>query len=134
MFMALGAALACNACGGSDQRSAEEPSLPRALASDLAETSEAIADALDAGDVCGAAQLADELKNAVDAAVASGQVPAELEAELEGTVLELQNGVNCTAEPEEQEEEDEGEKDKGKKKGHDKDDDGVTLSTTTEED
>jgi hypothetical protein len=138
MFIALGAALACSACGGSDQRSAEEPSLPRALASDLADTSEAIADALDAGDVCGAAELADELKNAVEAAVESGQVPAEFQGELEGTALELQNGVNCTAEPEEQEEKDEGENGKGengegKKKGHDKDDEGITLSTTTEE-
>lgn len=133
MLAALSLALILGACGGSEQRSAEEPSLPRGLASDLADTSEAIADALDAGDVCGAAQLADELKNAVEAAVASGQVPAELQGELEGTALELQNGVNCTAEPEEQEEKDEGENGKGKKKGHDKDDEGITLSTTTEE-
>jgi hypothetical protein len=136
MFIALGAALAGSACGGSDQRSAEEPSLPRALASDLADTSEAIAAALDAGDVCGAAGLADELKNAVDAAVASGQVPPEFESELEGTALELQNGVNCPAEPEEEVEEEqgnEGENGEGKKKGQDKDD-GITLETTTEED
>jgi hypothetical protein len=120
------------ACGGSDQTSAEEPSLPSALASDLAATSDSIADALDAGDVCGAAAIADELKNAVDAAVASGQVPPELQRELEDAALELQNGVNCTEEPEEEDDE------KGK---HDKDadgitldDDGITLDTTTEED
>ena len=130
MFIALAAALACSACGGSGQRSAEEPRLPPALASDLAERSDAIAAALDAGDVCGAAGLADELKNAVDSAVASGQVPPELQRELEGAALELQNGVNCTAEPEEEKDEDEN--DKGKKKGHDKDD-GITLETTTEE-
>lgn len=132
--MVLGAALVCNACGGSDQRSAEQPSLPRGLASELADTSEAIADALDAGDVCGAAQLADELETAVEAAVASGQVPAELQGELEGTALELQNGINCTPEPDESDEEpDEKEKEKGKKKGHDDDDATVTIGTTTEE-
>ena len=131
MFIALAAALACSACGGSDQRSAEEPRLPPALASDLAESSDAIAAALDAGDVCGAAGLADELKNAVESAIASGEVPAELQRELEGAALELQNGVNCTAEPAD-EKKDEDENDKGKKKGHDKDD-GITLETTTEE-
>ena len=99
MFIALAAALACSAWG-LDQRSAE-PRLPRALASDLAESSDAIAAALDAGDVCGAAGLADEPKNAADSAVASGQVPAEFSASFEGAALELQNGVNCTAEPEE---------------------------------
>ena len=134
IVIALGAALAPTSCGGSDQSSAEEPRLPRALASDLAETSEAIADALDAGDVCGAAGLADQLKDAVDAAVAAGRVPAEFRGELEQAALDLQNGVNCEAPPEEEdgEEGEEGENGEGKKKGHDKTDT-VTVGTTTEE-
>jgi hypothetical protein len=129
-LIALGAALAITSCGGSSQTSADEPRLPRAVASDLAERSEAIAAALDAGDVCGAAALADELKDAVDAAVAAGRVPAEFQGELEETALELQNGVNCTEEPEE---ENKGEdKGNGEKKGHDDETTtlGVTVSTT----
>jgi hypothetical protein len=59
-------------------------------------------------------------------------VPPELQRELEGAALELQNGVNCEAEPKEEEDKDEDENGKGKKKGHDKDD-GITLETTTEE-
>lgn len=133
IVIALGAALAPASCGGSDQSSAEAPKLPRALASDLADTSEAIADALDAGDVCGAAGLADQLKDAVDAAVSAGQVPPELRGEVEQAALDLQNGVNCPAPPEEEEED--GEKGKGKKKGHDKETTTVgTTVTTTEED
>jgi hypothetical protein len=131
IVIALGAALAPASCGGSD--SGEAPKLPRALAADLADTSEAIADALDAGDVCGAAGLADQLKDAVDEAVSAGQVPPELRGEVEQAALDLQNGVNCPAPPEEEEEE--GEKGKGKKKGHDKETTTVgTTDTTTEED
>jgi hypothetical protein len=139
IVIALGAALASTSCGGSDQSSAEAPRLPRALASDLADTSEAIADALDAGDVCGAADLADQLKDAVDAAVSAEEVPPELRGELEQTALELQNGVNCEAPPEEEQDEGEenGENGQGKKKGHDKEGTDTlgttTIGTTTEE-
>jgi hypothetical protein len=108
---------------------AEEPALPRAIASDLASQSDAIADALDDEDVCRAAELADELKDAVDAAVAGGRVPPAFQRELEQTATELQNEVNC------EEHENRG-KGKGKKKGHDNDGEtttlGTTVSTTTE--
>ena len=132
-LIALGAALASASCGGSSQSSAEEPKLPPALASGLAERSEAIADALDAHDECGAANLADDLKDAVDAAVASGRIPPEFQGELEETTVELQNGINCTEEPEKKHE-DKG-KDKGKKKGHEDEtttheDETTTLGTT----
>jgi hypothetical protein len=137
IVIALGAALAPTSCGGSDQSSADAPKLPRALASDLADASEAIADALDAGDVCGAAGLADQLKDAVDAAVSAGQVPSELQGELQQAALDLQNGLNCPARPEEEEPE-EGENAQGKKKGHDETGTvtlgTTTLGTTTEED
>ena len=133
-LIALGAALASTSCGGSSQSSADEAGLPRAVASDLAERSEAIAAALDAGDVCGAATLADELRDAVDAAVAAGRIPPEFQGELEDTAVELQNGVNCTPEPEEEPEEEDKDEDKGKgkKKGHEEETTtlGETVSTT----
>jgi hypothetical protein len=128
-LIALGAVLALTACGGSDQISAETPRLPRALANELADLSEQVAAALDAGDVCGAAGLADELESAVETAVAEGDVPPELRPELEAAAVELQNGINCPPEPEEEEQN--GESGKGKNKGHDTDTDTGTGSTTT---
>jgi hypothetical protein len=116
-------AIALAGCGGSTRTSAQEPALPRAVAKDLAAKSDQIANALDSGDVCGAASLA------VDAAVSSGRVPPAFQDELEQTATDLQNEVNC----EEQKQDDKG---KGKKKGRDEDEtttQGTTLSTTTEE-
>jgi hypothetical protein len=82
--------------------------------------------------VCGAAGLADQLKSATDDAIAAGQVPAELQGELETATVELQNEINCPVEPEEEEEDEHGNEGKGKKKGHDKDET-TTIETTTEE-
>jgi len=104
--------------------------LPRAVANDLAAKSDQIAAALDSGDRCGAAELADRLKDAVDAAVSGGQVPPAFQDELEQTATDLQNEVNC-------EEKKEGDKGKGKKKGQGDETTtamlGTTASTTTEE-
>jgi hypothetical protein len=106
--------------------------LPRAVANDLAAKSDQIADALDSGDRCGAARLADRLKDAVEAVVSGGQVPPAFQHELEQTATDLQNEVNC----EEQKNSDKG-KGKGKKKGHVDETtttmQGTTVSTTTEE-
>jgi hypothetical protein len=126
----LSLVIALAGCGDSTRTSAEEPALPRAVATDLAAKSDLVADALDSGDVCGAAVLADRLKDAVDAAVSGGRVPPTFQDELEQTATDLQNEVNC----EEQQKEDD--KGKGKKKDHDEDETttlGTTLSTTTEE-
>jgi hypothetical protein len=126
---ALSLAIALAGCGDT-RTSAEEPALPRAVANDLAARSDQIAAALDSGDVCGAAELADRLKDAVEAAVSGGRVPPAFQDELEQTATDLQNEVNCE---EPQKEEDKG---KGKKKGHGEDQTttlGTTLSTTTEE-
>jgi hypothetical protein len=123
-------AIALAGCGDSTRTSAEEPALPRAVANDLAAKSDQIAAALDSGDVCGAAGLADRLKDAVEAAVSGGRVPPAFQDELEQTATDLQNEVNC----EEQQKQDD--KGKGEKKGHDEDETttlGTTLSTTTEE-
>lgn len=128
---ALTLAFVLAACGGGSTVNAEGPALPRSVADDLAGRSDQIADALDGGDVCGAAHLADELKDAVDAAVAGGRIPPAFQDELERTASDLQNQVNCE-EKKEHKDEDE---DKGNKKGHDDETTtlGTTVSTTTEE-
>jgi hypothetical protein len=89
-----GAVLALAACGGGDARP-EESGLPRAVAERLAQESEAIADKLDAGDVCGAAQQADTLVDSVEQAIAAGDVPDAFQPELTANAQQLQNDVNC---------------------------------------
>ena len=131
---ALSLAIALAGCGSSSETTAGKPALSRGLANALADKSDEIASALEGNDECGAARLADELKDAVDAAISNGQVPAALRGELVRTSTDLQNEVNC---PEEHSNEDKG-KGKGEKKGHDEKDDatttlGTTVSTTTEE-
>ena len=123
---ALSFAIALVACGGGSQTAAQEPALPAALAGSLADKADEIASALDGGDQCGAARLADELKDGVEAAISGGQVPAALRGELERTATELQNEVNCEEKPKEEHE------DKGEKKGHDKQGETTTVGTTTE--
>jgi hypothetical protein len=122
---ALSFAIALVACGGSSQTTAGQPALPKAVANSLADKADEIASALESGDQCGAARLADELKHGVEAAVSGGQVPAVLRGELERNATELQNEVNCEEKPKEEEH-----GDKGKKKGHDKNDGTTTLGTT----
>jgi hypothetical protein len=95
---AMGAVLALAACGGEDARP-EEPTLRPGLAERLAEQSEAIADKLDAGDACGAAQEADILNNQAQAAIDAGEVPPAFQSELMSTVNELVNTVNCPQPP-----------------------------------
>jgi hypothetical protein len=119
-------ALATTGCGGGG-RSAEtttpRPTLPRTVAEDLAARSDAVADALDAGDVCTAAVRADELSDATVAAINNGQVPQEFQEDLQARANELVNAVNCPARPtttEENEEETGQGKGRGKKKGHGK--------------
>jgi hypothetical protein len=114
-------AIALAGCGGGSSPTTAQAELPRALADDLASKSDSIADALDAGDQCKAAQLADELKNAVEAAVSGGQVPSAFQGELVRNATDLQNEVNCDEKKHE---------DKGKKEGHKQDGETTTLGTT----
>jgi chromosome segregation ATPase len=90
-----GAVLALAACGGGGDARPEEPTLPRGLAERLAQESEGIADQLEAGDQCGAAEQADVLEDAVEQAIADGDVPDAFQAELTATARKLQNDVNC---------------------------------------
>lgn len=94
-----GAVLALAACGGGDDARPEEPGISPGVAERLAQESEAIADKLDAGDVCGAAQQADVLVSSVEQAIAGGDIPEAFQAELTTAATNLQNDVNCPAEP-----------------------------------
>ena len=129
---ALALALALAGCGGGTQRQADSSAIPRAVADRLAGQSEAIVAALDAGDTCGAATKADDLKDAAEQAISAGEIPAAYQDDLESAVVNLQNTVNCTDEGGDGSEEDPGKGDgKDKGKGHDKHDDGVTIGTDT---
>ena len=123
----LAVVLALAGCGGATPTQTESASIPRSVADRLAAQSESIAAAWEAGDTCGAAQQADDLKHAADEAIAAGDIPAAYQDELESAVENLQNTANCTEEGDE----DEQGKGKGKAKGHDKHDEGVTITTDT---
>jgi hypothetical protein len=126
----LGAAVAvalCLAGCGSDpeRRPTPEPTLPHSLAVVLAQRSEAIATALDAGDGCAALTLARELQQRTIAAINAGRVDAALLEPLQGRVNELVDRIECVPQPAPQSGEDEEERENGKgtgkgKKGHGK--------------
>ena len=124
-LVSLALALALAGCGGATTQT-ESSAIPRSAANKLAAQSESIAAAWEAGDACGAAQQADDLRHTVEDAVAAGEIPAAYQDELEAAVENLQNTANCTDEGEEDKEHG-----KGKAKGHDKDDEGVTITTDT---
>jgi hypothetical protein len=123
----LAVVLALAGCGGATPTQTESAAIPHSVADRLAAQSESIAAAWEAGDTCGAAQQADDLKHAADEAIAAGDIPAAYQDELESAVENLQNTANCTEEGDE----DEQGKGKGKAKGHDKHDEGVTITTDT---
>ena len=124
---AAGCALTLAGCGGGTEATPSESTIPAPIAEDLATRSEEIAATLEGGDVCGAAKQADELNDAVNDAMAEGQIPKALQEELQNVVAELVNGVNC----EQPEEEEENGKGKGKDKDKDKDEDESAPTTTT---
>jgi hypothetical protein len=137
-------ALAASGCGGGE-RSAQttappRPTLPRTVAEDLAARSDAVAEALDAGDVCTAAGRADELLDATITAINNGHVPQEFQEDLQARANELVNTVNCPPPPTTTEDDEENGEGKGrsKKKGDKKngtdgssEDNTVTVPTET---
>jgi hypothetical protein len=133
---ALMVAVALGACGGDDSASdgtetAAAPSLPQAVAEELALASDDVAELLEAGDGCAASGRAADLRERALAAVENGDVPAELEQPLLTAVDRLAAQIVC--EPATTEEEDEkGDRGKGKGKGKDKDEDSPTGTTETE--
>jgi hypothetical protein len=118
--VALAAGFSLAACG-SDQDPAPPKtvaSLPAPTADRLAVRSERIADQLDSGEVCEAAQSADEL----DGAVAEADIPSELRSELEVATERLVNSVNCPPPPEPKpEKKEKGKPEEGEDGGHDED-------------
>jgi hypothetical protein len=77
----------------------DAPALPRPLAEQLAQQSEAVADALAAGDTQAAIAQSEKLRNDVIAAVNAGQVPPEFQEELMNAVQVLAEDVADTAPP-----------------------------------
>ena len=136
---ALLVTVALAACGGGDSASDETataaaPTLPRALAEELALASDEVADLIEAGDGCAASERAAELRERTLAAVESGEVPAELEGPLVTAVEALATGIVCQpAATEDEEDDDDEDRGKGKVKGKDKgeDDDSPNGTTTT---
>jgi hypothetical protein len=147
---ALVVVVALAACGGDDSASNETetaaaPTLPGALAEELALASDEVADLLEAGDRCAASERAAELRRRTLAAVESGEVPAELEDPLVTAVEALATGIVCEPAPAEEEDDDEEDdgngkakekekkKDKGEGDNEDEDSpDGTTGTTVTE--
>jgi len=129
---ALAVLLAAAGCGGSGESSS---AIPSSVAGRLAGKSESIAAAWEAGDQCGAAQQADDLKRAADEAIAAGQIPVAYQEGLETAVTGLQNVANCPPPPDEDSQGDEGPGNgHGKAKGRDKNGTLTTGTTTGEGD
>ena len=81
--------------GGGDAAPPPGPAIEHATAERLASTSDAIADALDGGDVCEAAGLADQLNDQVIEAINARKIPPTFQEDLQARANELVNTVNC---------------------------------------
>lgn len=139
---ACSAALALAGCGGQEEQAEPEvegPRIERAIANELADLSDEVADRLDSGDSCGAAESAALLRERLTAAINEGKVPEAYLEELSGAANELELGVpSCIDKippppPDTDEDDnDDGRKSKRKKKKEDKDDKDDRGETTTE--
>jgi hypothetical protein len=118
---ALACALLVSACGGEERPPA--PKLPAAVAQELAQRSDAVADRLEAGDSCGARSEADALQSEAVAAVNERRIPQRFQEELLGTVAALAESIECMPPVVEDDGQDDAEDD-DKDKGEDDDDDG----------
>ena len=78
---------------------APQPRLPRPVAEALAERSDAVAQALDAGDSCLALALARDLQQRSIGAVNAGHVAASLQEPLQSAVNQLTARIECVAPP-----------------------------------
>lgn len=113
---ALVAAFCLAGCGTSaQQRATPQPKLPRPLAAALAQRSDAVAQALDAGDTCQAVVLAQELQQQTISAINAGRVQAPLQEPLLARVNDLVERIQCMPPAEDKHDRGKG-RGKGKKK------------------
>ncbi len=112
----VAATAALGGCRSDGEDTAAAAGISSETADRLAEMSDEIAAALEAGDVCGAAERADDLR----AAVSEADIPTELRPEVEAGADQLVNVVNCDSEQDTTTTEDEGDEEK-KEKDKDKD-------------
>ena len=96
---AVAVALCLSGCGGAKRAAPHTPTLPRPLAAALAARSDAVADALAAGDSCRALTLARQLQRETIAAINRGRVPASFQENLTGAVNDLAARVTCVPQP-----------------------------------
>jgi hypothetical protein len=122
------AALLFGGCGGgTEAEPPPRPAIERATAEALAATSDSIADALDAGDVCTAAGRADDLNAQVIEAINAKKIPPAFQEDVLSRAQELVNSVNCPPPPEEADDETDKGKDKKKEKPKKEDDETVEV-------
>jgi hypothetical protein len=88
-------ALCLSGCGGAKRAASHPPTLPRSLATALASRSDAVADALAAGDSCRALTLARQLQRETIAAINRGRVSGPFQENLVGAVNDLTARVTC---------------------------------------
>jgi hypothetical protein len=109
------AALCLAGCGsGVEHRSAPQPKLPPLLAAQLAERSDQVAAALDAGDSCRALDEARRLQGDTIKSINQGRIPAAFQEHLVSAVGDLVGRIRCTPPAEERHGKGKG---KGKSKG-----------------
>lgn len=115
------AALVLSACGGAKHTAPPQPpAFPRALAANLASTSEAVAASLAAGDSCRALSLAHGLQAQTIAAINARRVPAGLQEQLSGAVNGLVARVTCVPPEQSRSQDNSHRSGHRKKKGHDR--------------
>jgi hypothetical protein len=89
-------------CGGGSASSSTHEARPRIaqkVAAELAAQADAIATSANVGDLCRAADEVRALQQAVDTAVANGQVPARLQQPLVRASASLGAQITCTPKP-----------------------------------
>jgi hypothetical protein len=79
-------------CGGEREPA---PRLPLGLATDLALTTDTVANRLEAGDPCGAKTVSAQLQTDAIAALNAGRVPRDLQEELLSSVTALVDSIDC---------------------------------------
>jgi hypothetical protein len=113
----LSAALA--ACGSTTKQPAPvRPKLDATLAETLAARSDAVAEALDAGDSCRASTLVQDLQRQTISAINARRVPASLQEPLQAAVNDLAARIRCVPPPQDEDKKDKHRGKHGKKRKH----------------